>query len=347
MAWVDDGDTLDVDIDGDGTRSPVKVRVSGIQAMEQTVYAASRRAGQCHAVEATERLVQLVQRAKGRVRLTTQAINAESFGRPERSVAVRLRGRWQDAGEILLREGLVIWQPNGTDFGWNRTYNRASQLAARQHLGMWDDDYCGWGPSPGVPLTLRVNWNAPGDDNVNVDGEWVEVDNDDPYTDVPLAGWWLRDSGLRRFTFPAGTVVPAQGAVTLYVGKGTSNDAEFFWGLSRPAFDNVTLDERNMGDGAYLFDPHRADDKLVMVRCCACSSYWIRPPRTIRWLPHWAVKSASSVTSSVSKMKGLFPDWMLLIYAAPIIVRSENKSSMATLSGHNDTNQGCSDTSCL
>jgi endonuclease YncB( thermonuclease family) len=267
VAWVDDGDTLDVDVAGDGTRRPVKVRVNGIQAMEQTVYAASRRAGECHAVAATLRLEQLVRRAKGRVRLTTQAVNAESYGRPERAVAVRLRGQWKDAGLILVREGLALWQPNGSDFAWNKAYNRATQLAAQRHLGLWDDDACGYGPSPGVPLALRVNWNAPGADTVNVDGEWVEIANDDPYTDVPLAGWWLRDSGLRRFTFPAGAVVPARGTVTLYVGKGTSNPAEFFWGLSRPAFDNVTADERNMGDGAYLFDP-QGDLRAAQVYPC-------------------------------------------------------------------------------
>ena len=36
---------------------------------------------------------------------------------------------------------------------------------------------------------------------------------------------------------------------------GDDNESEFYWGLRRPAFENVTRDEKAMGDGVYLFDP--------------------------------------------------------------------------------------------
>src|SRR3954471_21043584 len=108
VVFVDDGDTIDVDLAGDRTTRPVRVRLVGIQAMEQTVYSsvASRRRGQCHAVEATARLSALIRAGRNRVRLTAQDIASQSRGRPERSVAVKIGGRWRDTGSILVREGL-------------------------------------------------------------------------------------------------------------------------------------------------------------------------------------------------------------------------------------------------
>ena len=43
VTFIADGDTINVDIDGDGTHTPKRIRITGIQAMEQTTYPAARR----------------------------------------------------------------------------------------------------------------------------------------------------------------------------------------------------------------------------------------------------------------------------------------------------------------
>src|ERR1041385_7397738 len=61
VKWVDDGDTIDVRMaTSTGKRKTVRVRIIGIQAMEQTVYNTDprRRRGECHALPATARLEQ-------------------------------------------------------------------------------------------------------------------------------------------------------------------------------------------------------------------------------------------------------------------------------------------------
>jgi hypothetical protein len=58
-----------------------------------------------------------------------------------------------------------------------------------------------------------------------------------------------------RFTFPAGASVAPGDEVTVYAGQGGASGNEFYWGLTQPAFANVTYDDRGIGDGAYLFDP--------------------------------------------------------------------------------------------
>ena len=53
VTFVADGDTVYVNIDGDGSRRSFPVRITGINATEQTTYSsrASQRRGECHALE--------------------------------------------------------------------------------------------------------------------------------------------------------------------------------------------------------------------------------------------------------------------------------------------------------
>ena len=254
---ISDGDTVRVDIDGDGSRATYLVRITGVQAMEQTTYtsrAASRR-GYCHAVEATARLEQLLRASKYKVRLLAQDPSSRSQGRLRRAVAVRVNGRWKDVGRILVNEGHSLWLPNHQEYAWNRDYSILQDRAQRAQVNLWDADYCGIGPAEGAQIRLLINWDADGDDGLDPNGEWVRITNLDPVNPLPLGGWWLRDTALRRYVFPSWAEVPPASHITLYAGRGSVNDTDFYWGLRSAAFENVTTDETQMGDGAYLFDP--------------------------------------------------------------------------------------------
>ena len=204
---VGDGDTLDAAIPGDGLGGLLRVRMIGIQAMEQTSYRASQRAGDCHAVDATTRLEQLVRRSKKRIRVASFYPESRSRGRRLRFVAVRLKGRWRDAGRILVSEGRALWLPFRNEDAANVRYSVLTQRAAAARKGLFSPTACGIGPNEGQPLKLWVNWDADGTDSNDVNGEWVRVRNLDPVNPLPLTGWHLRDSGLRRFTFPPGSVL--------------------------------------------------------------------------------------------------------------------------------------------
>lgn len=269
VTFIADGDTFYVDIDGDRTRHAFPVRITGINAMEQTTYTSrpSQRRGECHAVEATARLDQLLKGSKYKVRLLAQDPASRSIRRLRRSVAVRSHGRWIDVGRTLLTEGHAIWLPNAREYAWNRDYSILQSRAQRAGINLWDADYCGFGPNEGQPVQMLVNWDADGNDDLDPNGEWVRIKNLDPVNPLPLGGWWLRDSALRRLRFADYTVVPPGGSITVYDGIGDDTDTEVYWGLRRPAFENVTHDERDMGDGAYLFDP-QGDLRSSMVYPC-------------------------------------------------------------------------------
>jgi hypothetical protein len=154
---------------------------------------------------------------------------------------------------------------------WNERYNRAEQEAARKGVGLWNPTHCGAGPSQDVPIRTWVSWDPLGNDAQNINGEWIKVENASTSTPLPLGGWWVRDSMLRRFTFPVGTVLAPGETATVHAGHGTRSGNEFYWGLDDPPFQNAN-DPRHLGDGGYLFDP-QGDLRASMVYPCvvACS----------------------------------------------------------------------------
>jgi endonuclease YncB( thermonuclease family) len=256
VAWVADGDTVLVDVAGDGTATPRSIRLAGVQAMEQTVYSRTPglRRGECHSLPATARVEQLVKAGGGTVRITAQQASSVSRGRLLRSLAVKLNGKWHDIGLDLIQRGHALNLPFDGEWAWDSAYRLAQARAAQSRVALFDTDLCGSGPYQSIGLDLWVNSDAPGDDALNLNGEWIRVGNTSG-SRVPIAGWWVRDSGLRRYTFPAGTVVPAHGAVYLHVGKGTATATHKYWGLTTPIFENANGTPQAVGDGGYLFDP--------------------------------------------------------------------------------------------
>jgi endonuclease YncB( thermonuclease family) len=264
---VNDGDTFKVDIAGDGRRG-VDVRFAGVQAMELTVHHPdpAKRRDECHGLEATARVEQLVKASGRRVRLTAEHASSRSDRRLARHVAIRRDGRWEDLGAILMAEGHAPFLANPKEPAWNRRYDELSQQAALAGLGLWNPAHCGSGPAQDVPLRVWANWNPPGVDNRNVNGEWTKVRNDSPSRAVPLAGWWIRDSMQRRYTIPAGTILEPGQTLTLHTGRGTDQGLTRYWGLGVTLYPNPSPGEHT-GDGAYLFDP-QGDLRAAMTYPC-------------------------------------------------------------------------------
>jgi len=250
---VDDGDTVNVKING--SRGQSKIRLTGIQAMELHKYGKrAGREGECTAVAATVLLERTIRRGRSKARIA--ALKPGSItgkrARLRRSIAVKIGGRWVDPAAEVLRAGLALWFPNAAEWPWNRKYAILAAKAARKGIGVWDPTTCG---SAATALTMKVKWDAIGQDNRNVAGEWVRVTNTDPVTTVSLDGWWLRDSHLRpRYRFPRSAVLPPGGSLRVFVGRGSNTPDSFYWGLREAVFENVVGGRRAIGDGAYLFD---------------------------------------------------------------------------------------------
>lgn len=250
VTHISDGDTIDVT---EGGRT-YRVRFTGLNTMEMTVYSShrERRRGQCHAVEATNRLEDLINAAGGTVYLAAQNLKSMSGARYRRSVWTNINGVWRDLGLTQLQEGRALSAPNPDEWA-HVEYNAVAQKAAAAGLRLYDADYCGSGPSQSASLSMWVNWDADGPDDANVNGEWAYIRNLGK-TSVSLGGWWFRDTYLRRYTFPKSAVIRPGGAIMLHMGKGKDTATHFYWGVTKSVLKNLEPGH-GQGEGGYLFDP--------------------------------------------------------------------------------------------
>lgn len=263
---VSDGDTLYVDVAGDGMAS-MPVRNAGIQATEMHGETGSP---ECHASAATALMTRLAPPGT-RVRLAAWYPNSTSGTDPAGTTRLlryvdaynpATRSYDIDIQLALINAGLVMWEPT-TEMARVATYHLSTQRAMAARRGLFDTNACGQGPLQGTPMPMWVHYDADGDDAV-LNKEWIALRNRAPY-DVPLAGWRLRDSShsfyrsTTYFTFPPGAVIHSGQTITIYPGPGTHDVARGSYYLGHPTgmvFPNVT-DPRSgyPGKTIYLLDP--------------------------------------------------------------------------------------------
>lgn len=280
---VDDGDTVQARVKRAGKfGGRESVRLNGVQAMEIHNYGhGAKRSGDCHSLEASKRMSQLV--GGKTVRLTAQKGSSTTTGeggrvRARRNIAVQKGGKWVDVGSIMIAEGWGLPFPNGNEWASNGLYRKLAQEAAAKKKNLWNPTGCGVGPSPTASFAMKLKWDAEDNDEHNINGEWVRLTNSTA-APVSIGGWWLRDSHFRGprsgnhkgrgYQFPQNTVIPAGSTVRLHVGRGSNNTNEYYWGLGETIFENATLDKKKAGDGAYLFDPKGNLRAYSMYPCVA------------------------------------------------------------------------------
>jgi competence protein ComEC len=82
-----------------------------------------------------------------------------------------------------------------------------------------------------------VQFNAPGDDSRNLNGEWVRLANRGDGA-VLLAGWTISDrNSVYPYRFPAFLLMPGS-SVTVYTGSGEMNDTSLYMGKTEPIWGN-------------------------------------------------------------------------------------------------------------
>jgi beta-lactamase superfamily II metal-dependent hydrolase len=95
-------------------------------------------------------------------------------------------------------------------------------------------------PQIGNASSIRISatqFDAPGDDRQNLNGEWVQLTNRGDDT-VLIAGWTLSDKSRSTvYTFPAVFLIPGE-SVTIFSGTGTLNNSALFMGRTDPIWGN-------------------------------------------------------------------------------------------------------------
>lgn len=229
---VTDGDTLDVTL-ADG--STATVRLIGIDAPET---------GECFGERSTRALAALAPPGE-RVAMTTDVSDRDQFDR-------LLRYLWaggMSVNEEAVRRGAAVARRYPPDTAMAERLDEAQANASSAGRGLWDADVCG--PAADAALHIvELVFDAPGDDSLNLNGEWVAIRNEGEQP-VGLGGWTVRDeSAGHRYAFPPTFSLPAGSVVTIFSGCGDDTDNTLFWCNTGSAVWN------NDGDTAFLLDPH-------------------------------------------------------------------------------------------
>jgi endonuclease YncB( thermonuclease family) len=247
----------------DGADSWVKIRLLGVNTPEVTGFNNVHfDENMCGGQEARDLLDRIIP-AGTRVQLRSQDKTSSNRGRSLRYVFA-----WNPATSAydidvqaqVADSGLAMWFTIDEESALSYPYRLIVQRAQRGGRGIWDPQHCGPMEQPDARLKLTVNWDAPGADQDNLNGESVIVRNVGT-TPVDLSGWLLRDSSLTAwYYFPAGTTLAAGDYRIVHVGSGTPgqpNARDLYMNSVEPLFPNVE-DGKFLGDGAYLLDRRTA-----------------------------------------------------------------------------------------
>ncbi len=228
---ITDGDTLQVELDDGSTAA---VRLIGINSPESS---------ECFADEASLALGSLAPPGS-RVGLTVDVSDRDRFDR-------LLRYLWvggMSVNEELVRRGAALARRYPPDTALADRFTTAQTAARVSGIGLWAPDACG--PRADASLSIvDVRFDAPGDDSLNLNEEWVRIRNDGTGP-IDLSGWGIKDeSAGNRYWFPDGFTLASGEEVTVHSGCGTVFDTSLFWCATGSAIWN------NDGDTVFLVDP--------------------------------------------------------------------------------------------
>lgn len=222
VVTVFDGDSFAVTT----ASGPDEVRLLGIDAPES---------GECFADRARD----LLTSAAGN-QVTLVGTDRDRYGRLLAHAYVGST----ELGQWMLAQGAAI--ALSVEHGLRPDHLAAEQDAVVRGVGWWASDACGDLPYSGV-FVYDVEFDAPGRDDENPNGEFVVIGNQG--SDADLTGWRIRDeSSQHRFTFPHGFILRSGDFVMVRSGCGSDGPLELYWCADGPVWNND-------GDTALLLGP--------------------------------------------------------------------------------------------
>jgi len=245
ITHIADGDTFDVRYPGD--TEDTRIRFLGAQAMEIHP-TANGTPNDCWADEATQRLIELTGGVGATVTMRAQDASVKIQNRFARHIFATNNGEEINIVKTLLEEGLVLPFLHNTENIYNTEYTQIAQIAKSQNINIWSsNNHCNSpANSTNTYFEILVHSDANGNDDTNVNDEWVKIKNISG-TSVDISNWWLRDSDLSFFQFPSSTILSNNEEIIIHVGNGTNTPNTFYWGLSQSIFANY-------GGSVYLMD---------------------------------------------------------------------------------------------
>ncbi|KAF5414772.1 MAG: hypothetical protein C5S48_07805 [Candidatus Methanogaster sp.] len=87
------------------------------------------------------------------------------------------------------------------------------------------------------PMILAAQFDAPGSERDNLNGEWVKIKNIGNMP-IDMSGWKLSDEQNHVYNFPNGFELSSGTIVKIHTGTGTNTQTELYWGEKSPIWNN-------------------------------------------------------------------------------------------------------------
>ena len=81
-----------------------------------------------------------------------------------------------------------------------------------------------------------VQFDAPGAESENLNGEWVEVSNSGD--NVDMSEWTLQDEQEHIYNFPSGFEIESGTSVKIHTGEGEDTSSDLYWNSGRGIWNN-------------------------------------------------------------------------------------------------------------
>ncbi len=238
---IADGDTFDIAWDSisdapEHEGSPItRIRVAGIDTNETDP-------SECYADIAETRLEQILPIGEP-VKLVAEDKNSISFSGPQpRAIRHVFYGATLNTNVAtqMIEEGMGLPANFSQEPSYKSEYFAAGEQAMLDEVGMWQSGVCGGTPASWPNVTSYVNYDAEGDDNDNLNGEYIEIQNNGSST-LNISDWTLRGSARlngNTYTLPSVARVYAGGVHRVYTGSGTDTATRTYLGLDSAWLNN-------------------------------------------------------------------------------------------------------------
>jgi len=227
-----DGDTIEIE-------GGERVRYLGINAPES---------GQPFSTESTRENERLV---AGRV--VNLEFDVQTQDRYGRLLAYIWAGNML-VNEEIVKNGYAVSETIQPNVKYQDLILKVQEEARTACRGLWAG-LCSQKSESSCIKIVNINADAPGNDNENKNGEWIEIKNTCSQA-ISMKSWLLKDSSAsNKYEFKDFTLEGSK-SVIIYSGCGTNTQDKLYWQCPEGKYAIWN----NTGDHAFLYD---ASDNLV------------------------------------------------------------------------------------
>jgi micrococcal nuclease len=142
----------------------------------------------------------------------------------------------------MIKRGFANIYTCPPDVKYSEEFLEAERYARGNNLGLWE-------LSDLRDVSIDIVYDAPGNDNENINGEYVVLENTGN-TLLDTAGWTIKDSGTKIYRFGPYNFYPGN-RIILYSGRGKDSGNMFYWNSPKPVWNN-DFDTLYLRDGEGL-----------------------------------------------------------------------------------------------